>query len=456
MVKANKIVAKDARSIAFQVLCRVEDGAYSDLALDGALEAVPDLDRRERGLATELVYGVLRRRGNLDYILSAYCRQTLTKLEPQALCLLRLGVYQLFYLDKVPQRAAVHSTVELARQMGLERVTGLVNGILRSCIREPQRVQWPLVEDDPVAWLTHYGSLPQWLAKRWLNEFGLGGAGSLAEAMLQVPPTTLRVNTLKIGRDAFIEKLAEADIVARATRFASEGVVVESGQLRSLPVEDSTLYQVQDEASMLIAHLLAPKAGDKVLDVCAAPGGKTTHLAALSDNQAEIVALDLHPKRLTLVQQGAQRLGCSSIATHPWDMTRPCSLFPKGYFDRVLVDAPCSGLGVLRRNPESRWRRSENDVRHLAKLQRKILAQASGLVASGGLLVYSLCTTTAEESVQVVESFLAQHADFKQEDLRSLVPSHWAELFDEQGRLFTLSTRHDRMDCFFAAALRRK
>lgn len=456
MAKANKIVANDARSIAFQVLCRVEDGAYSDLALDGALEALPDLDRRERGLATELVYGVLRRRGNLDYILSVYCRQELTKLEPQALCLLRLGAYQLFYLDKIPQRAAVHSTVELARYMGLERVTGLVNGILRSCLREPQRVKWPTADNDPVGWLTHHGSLPGWLAQRWLNEFGVEEAGSLAEAMLQVPPVTLRVNTLKIGRDAFIEKLAEADIVARPTRFAPEGLVIESGQLRSLPAEDSALYQIQDEASMLIAHLLAPEIGDKVLDVCAAPGGKTTHLAALSTNQAEIVAMDLHSKRLTLVQQGAQRLGCPSITTHPWDMTQPCSLFAKGYFDRVLVDAPCSGLGVLRRNPESRWRRGEDDVRRLARLQVKILTHAANLVASGGLLLYSLCTTAPEESSQVVELFLAQHSDFVQEDLRAVAPDHWSELFDEQGRLATLTTQHDRMDCFFATALRRK
>ncbi|MEA3464496.1 MAG: 16S rRNA (cytosine(967)-C(5))-methyltransferase RsmB [Thermodesulfobacteriota bacterium] len=456
MAKAKKIVANDARSIAFQVLCRVEDGAYSDLALDGALDAMPDLDRRERGLATQLVYGVLRRRGNLDHILAAYCRQSLAKLEPQALCLLRLGVYQLFYLDKVPRRAAVHSTVELARQMGLERVTGLVNGILRSCIREPQRVKWPDADVDPIGWLTHYGSLPCWLAKRWLNEFGGEEAGLLAKAMLQVPPVTLRVNTLKIDRDAFIEKLAKADIVARATRFAPEGVVIESGQLRLLSVDDTTLYQIQDEASMLIAHLLAPKAGDRVLDACSAPGGKTTHLAALSNNRAEIAALDLHQKRLTLVQQSAERLGCTSITTHPWDMTQPCSLFPKEHFDRVLVDAPCSGLGVLRRNPESRWRRGEKDVCRLAKLQRKILVQAAELVAPGGLLLYSLCTTTAEESKQVVESFLAQHTDFKQEDLRSSSPDHWAELFDEQGRLSTLTTYHDGMDCFFAVALRRK
>lgn len=455
MAKKRNIVAKDARSIAFQVLCRVEEGAYSDLALDGALEAVPALDPRERGLATELVYGVLRRRGSLDYILDAYCRQSLAKLEPQALCLLRLGVYQLFYLDKIPQRAAVHSTVELARQMGLERVTGLVNGILRSCLRDPERVKWPTQDRDPVGWLTHKQSLPAWLATRWLSEFGVEGASALAEAMAQVPPTTVRVNLLKIDRESFIQKLAQLDVVATPTRFAPEGVVVEGGGLRLLKGPELGLYQVQDEASMLIAHLLNPKVGEKLLDVCAAPGGKTTHLAALTENQAEIVAMDLHPQRLDLLQGSAVRLGCTSITTQAWDMTQPCTVLAGKTFDRVLVDAPCSGLGVLRRNPESRWRRTEQDVLRLAALQLEILTHASELVAAGGLLLYSLCTTTAEESRGVVEKFLATHSDFTQEDLRPQVAEHWHELFDDQGRLTTMTTLHDGMDCFFATALRR-
>ena len=456
MAKVRKIVAKDARSIAYQVLCRVEEGAYSDLALDKALVAVPDLDSRERGLATELVYGVLRRRGNLDYILSAYCRQPVAQLEAQALCLLRLGLYQLFYLDKVPQHAAVHSTVELARQMGLERVTGLVNGILRSCVREPQKVRWPQAQKNPVAWLTHQFSLPQWLAARWIREFGVEEAGKLATSLLQVPPTTLRVNTLKITCDEFIAQLAALDIVASPTRFAPEGVVIEHGQLRSLPDSAAELYQIQDEASMLIAHLVQPQAGERVLDVCSAPGGKTTHLAALANNQAEITALDLHEKRLAMVGKSAQRLGCTSISTQQWDMTQPCNLFDLGSFDRVLVDAPCSGLGVLRRNPEIRWRRTEEDVLRLAQLQGEILTNAAKLVAPGGLLVYSLCTTTVEESGAVVGKFLSTHGDFSAEDFRLQEMDSWQELFDDQGRLCTLTSRHDKMDCFFAAALRRK
>lgn len=456
MSNHGKKVAKDARTIAFQVLCRVEEGAYSDLTLDGMLRAVPDLDSRERGLATELVYGVLRRRGNLDYILAAYSRQPLARLEPAVLCLLRIGVYQLYYLDKIPQRAAVHSTVELARQLRLERVTGLINGTLRACVREPQRVNWPQAQHDPLGWLCHRLSLPQWLAERWLDRFGLEEAGLLAEALLQPPPVTLRVNRLKISRDNFLQQLLDAGIAARPTRFAADGVVLEQGSARAIAGLDASCYQMQDEASMLIASLLQVQPGQKILDVCAAPGGKTTHLAALTDNQADIVAMDLHPQRLALLKEGAQRLGCQSITLQPWDMTQRCDLYAEGYFDRVLVDAPCSGLGVLRRNPEARWRRSSEDILRLATLQAQILANAAALVANGGLLVYSLCTTTPEESQQVVRTFLEQHPQFERQDLRAQVAPHWQELFDDQGCLSTLSSHHDHMDCFFACALRRR
>jgi len=454
VAKKKQVQLSDARAIAYDVLVRVDQGAYSDLALDGVLSAVPELDVRERSLATELVYGLLRRRGNVDFILAAYSRQPIAKLETQALWLLRLGAYQLIYLDKIPQHAAVHSTVELARQLGLERITGLLNGTLRTMMREPQRVKWP-TQDVPLDWLTYKMSLPRWLAQRWLHEFGVEQAGLLAETLLQVPPTTLRVNTLKCSRDEFIAQLEAAGLEARPTHYAPEGVIVERGQLRAAPDLDPELYQMQDEASMLIAHLLQTQPGDKVLDVCAAPGGKTTHVAALTQNKAEIWALDLHEKRLGLLQGSAERLG-AVIKTKQWDMTQPCTLFPAGSFNRVLVDAPCSGLGVLRRNPEARWRRTEDDVVRLAKLQKKLLANAAQLVAPGGLLVYSLCTTAAEESVAVIADFLKHYPDFSHEDLRLRVPQRWQELFNAQGQLVTFTHRHDNMDCFFAAALRRR
>lgn len=457
MAKKKTFQPREARGIAFKVLCRVEEGAYSDLALDAALNALPQLDARERALATELVYGVLRRQGCLDFALSHYCRQPLNKLQLPVRCLLRIGFYQLLYLDRIPPRAVVHSMVELARHAGLERVTGLVNGILRSCLREPEKVVWPQRDRQPLAWLEHCMSLPRWLAERWLEQYGLEQAAALAESLLNPAPVTVRVNTLKIRRDDFLQQLADVGIDARPTRFAPEGVVLlASGALSRLPGREEGWYQVQDEASMLIGHLVQPQPGQRLLDVCAAPGGKTTHLAALTDNQAPIVAMDLHPQRLQLLAAGAERLGCTRITTQAWDMTQPCEMLAPASFQRVLVDAPCSGLGVLRRNPESRWRRTAQDVAGLAQIQRQILHHAADLVAEGGLLVYSLCTTTAEESQQVVQDFLQHHPQFQPYDLSCQQPASWHELFDDQGCLTTLSCRHDGMDCFFAAGFYRR
>jgi 16S rRNA (cytosine967-C5)-methyltransferase len=222
-----------------------------------------------------------------------------------------------------------------------------------------------------------------------------------------------------------------------------------------LPGADEGWFQVQDEASMLIPHLLQPQAGEALLDGCAAPGGKTTQMAALTGNAGRILALDLHPKRLELVRQGAARLGCQGIETRTWDLTRPAEFLTTASFDRVLLDAPCSGLGVLRRNPESRWRRTEAEIDELARLQEQMLGNVAPLLRPGGVLVYSLCTITPEETEGVVEAFLAAHADFQREDVRQSVPDHWQPLFDERGTLRTWPHSHGGMDAFYAVRLRK-
>lgn len=445
----------DPRKIAFDVLCRVEEGAYADLALDAALSRMPDLDPRDRGLATELVYGVLRQRGRLDFALARFCRKPLPKVETKVLTLLRLGAYQLLLLDRVPAPAAVFETVELARRTGMERATGFINGILRSLLRAPDANALPDPVGEPLAYLEHAFSVPGWLAARWVAEMGREEACALAEAMTRSAPFTLRVNTLRIGREAFLEELARAGFEAAPTRFAPEGVIVTGRGGKRLPGADEGWFQVQDEASMLIPHLLAPQPGERILDACAAPGGKTTQIAALAQNAARILALDLHPKRIALVSEGARRLHCAGIETRCWDLTAPPDFLSPGSFDRVLVDAPCSGLGVLRRNPEIRWRRTAADFGQMAALQRAILGNVAPLVRPGGVLLYSLCTLTPEETTGVVDSFLATHPEFIREDMRSLFPE-WQELFNETGALRTLPHRHGGMDAFFAVRLRRQ
>lgn len=445
----------DPRRLAFDILNRVEAGAYADLALDAALSRERDIDPRDRGLLTELVYGVLRQRGILDYALGRFCSQPLAKVEPRVLTLLRLGAYQLLLLDRVPAPAAVFETVELGRRAGLTRATGFINAVLRALLRGRDSLPWPDSVESPLEHLQHALSLPAWLARRWLTEFGGEEAVALAEAMRQPAPFTLRVNTLQTSRGVLLGALEEAGHIATATRYAPEGVTFVNRGKAPLPGSDSGWFQVQDEASMLIPHLLAPQSGERILDACAAPGGKTTEIAALTGNAARILALDLHPQRVALVAEGARRLRCAGIETRCWDLTAPPAFLAAGSFDRILVDAPCSGLGVLRRNPETRWRRTEAEIAAMARLQRTILANVAGLLRPGGVLLYSLCTTTPEETEGVVEAFLAGHADFAREDLRPHFPQ-WPGLFDERGALRTFPHRHGGMDAFFAVRFRRR
>ncbi len=368
--------------------------------------------------------------------------------------LLRLGAYQVLQLDRVPDRAAVHETVELAKRNGLGRAAGFLNGVLRNLVRHKGSIRYPEAKANPLEHLQHALSLPRWLATRFLRELGDEEALALGAALLQAPPQTLRVNTLKMTRPTFLEALAEAGIEAEAGRFAPEAVTLSAARRDALPGDDEGWYQVQDEASMLVAHLLAPRPGERILDACAAPGGKTTHLAALAANEARICALDLHPQRVQLVKEGGRRLGCGKIDARQWDLTTSPDFLAPASFDRALVDAPCSGLGVLRRNPESRWRRREGDIANLAKLQKAILANVAPLVRPGGVLLYSLCTVTPEETDGVVEAFLGSHPEFVRDDLRDSTPRGWHGLFDDRGALRTWPHRHG-MDGFYAVRLKK-
>ncbi|NLC71902.1 MAG: 16S rRNA (cytosine(967)-C(5))-methyltransferase RsmB, partial [Desulfuromonadaceae bacterium] len=429
----------DPRQIAFEVLARVEQGAFADLALDAALSRAAGIDPRDRGLATELVYGVLRCRGRLDFVLAPLSRQPYARLEPALVHVLRLGAYQILHLDRVPERAAVHEAVEMAKRIGLARASGFVNGVLRSLIRGRESLVWPDPVRQPVEHLVHALSLPPWLAERLLLQLGPEGALAAAASFLAPAPLVLRTNTCRGGREPLLEELAGHGSRVEATRYAPEGIrVLARGEAKETSEwREEGRFQAQDEASMLIAHLLTPQPGERILDACAAPGGKTTHLAALTDNRAAIVACDLYPGRLRLVRRGAERLGCQGIETLLRDWCQKSAAAPRGPFDRVLVDAPCSGLGVLRRNPEIRWRRTAEEIRQLAALQKIILDRVAPLVRPGGTLVYSVCTFTAEETDDVVAAFLKSRPDFRPVDLRPLAPSAWLPLFDQKGRLRT-------------------
>ncbi|NQZ98941.1 MAG: 16S rRNA (cytosine(967)-C(5))-methyltransferase RsmB [Myxococcales bacterium] len=442
------------RLIALRVLERVQRaGAFADLLLHNTL-ARSSLAAADRAFATELVYGTLRWRGRIDFLLGQLLVKDLEKLEPLVATALRIGAYQILFTDRVPANAAVDESVRCIRAAGVERATGLVNAVLRRLATEHANISLPTLEDDPLEHLTHTLSLPPWIAARWLELYGPEQAAALAIASNNPPPLVVRVNRAKITRDALLDDLRTRFPDAAACRISTDGIVL--GR-RGNPAVDPAFvdgrFSVQDEASQLVVDLLDPQPGERVLDACAAPGGKTTAIAERVGTNGSVMALDRHSRRLELVRRSARRLGHDNIECAEYDATHSlANRFPEGSFDRVLVDAPCSGLGSLRRNPDARWRIGPNDPARLAEKQITILRNAAAVLRSGGTLVYSTCTLLPEENEDIVESFSSRPpssgSSFSlapRADGGSLEP-----VLDERGFLRTLPHRDDA-DGFFAA-----
>jgi 16S rRNA (cytosine967-C5)-methyltransferase len=447
------------RLAAFDILIRIEkERSFADILIDRELSK-GDLKGPDRGLLTELVYGVLRRRGTLDHIVNQFSRQKVEKLERIVLILLRLGLYQALFLDRIPVSAAVNETVKLAKVLA-PRAAGFINALLRRADREKDDIRYPDRQRDPVGYLSARHSHPHWIIARWIEQIGQEEAESLAKAMSAAPPMTIRTNTLKITRNALIAGLAAEGASAVATHFSPDGLNITSRTpLVGLPGFREGLFTIQDESSQLAAIFLAPLPGERVLDLCAAPGGKTTHLAQLMNNHGAIIACDTAMRKLALIEENTRRLGITIITTLHRDATK--NLPESGRdplaadrFDRVLVDAPCSGLGVLRRNPEGKWWKTPADVTERASRQKTILLHGAVLLKDGGTLLYAVCSTAPEENEAVIADFLSKRPDFMLEDLGTLFPAY-AELITKEGFFRSWPHRHG-MDGFFAARLRKR
>jgi 16S rRNA (cytosine967-C5)-methyltransferase len=397
--------------VAARVLERVErDAAFADLALDAELER-RSLSPRDIALATELIYGTLRWQRYLDWILAPHSRRRLDALDARVRVLLRLTAYQLVFLERVPAFAAVNDAVTLAR--AAPGVAEYVNAVLRAFARRGAAEREPALPRDPIDALATRCAFPTWLAARWAARYGADEAEALMRALDERPPLTLRANTRRLTRMALAERLrAEEHLTTRPTPLAPEGLVAESGgapgRWRAF-IEGACV--AQDEASMLVARLLQPAPGERVADVCAAPGTKTTHLAQLMEDRGRILALDPQPGRLGRVGESATRLGLTIIETIEGPVETLAPRLAESC-DRVLVDAPCTNLGVLRRNPEVKWRRQPADIAVAAERQRSILAAAATLVKPGGRLVYATCSLEPEENDEVVQDLLAARLDF--------------------------------------------
>lgn len=442
--------AAPARRAAARVLERVvEDAAFADLALDAELERAP-LSTRDRALATELVYGTLRWQRYLDWVLAPHSRRRLDLLDPRPLVLLRMAAYQIVFLQRVPPFAAVNDAVTLARRRSKPGVAEFVNAVLRSFARRGVREREPTPPPDPAEALGLRCSFPTWLAARWIARWGAAEAEALMRAMNDRAPLTLRANRLRTTREALAERLAgEENIAARATAYAPEGLVADHGghpaSWRAFADGD---FAVQDEASMLVTRLLEPCPGEMVADVCSAPGTKTTHLAELMDNRGRVLAFDPQPARLKLVAAATSRLGVGIVQTLEGPAQELAGRFAHGC-DAVLVDAPCSNLGVLRRNPDVKWRRHLADLPASAARQREILTAAAGMVKPGGRLVYATCSLEPEENDEVVGSLLQGNRRWAVDP-----PATFPLALDAEGVLRCLPHRHGT-DGFTAVRLRR-
>jgi 16S rRNA (cytosine967-C5)-methyltransferase len=447
---------RSAREAALRALRDVDvREAYANLALDAHLTK-SKLEGRDRALATEITYGVTRRRGTVDWAIGQVATRPLEQIDPWIRNILRAAVYQILYMERIPHSAAVDEAVNLARQYGHEGVAKFVNGVLRNLLRKLPTLPWPDPAKDPVGALAVQYSHPEWLVESWTERFGTEDAKQLMESSNRVPPLTIRVNRLKATRDEVIAALEAEGVKAEPTPHSPDGLIIHeltsASHLDRLKPMKAGLFTVQDESSMLVGPVVAPKPGDTVIDVAAAPGGKTTHMAEIMQNQGKIIAMDIHPHKVDLVEQNAKRLGATIIEGVAMD-AREASKRLANQADAVLCDVPCSGLGTLARRPDARWRKAPEDVEGLVPIQQAILESAAQCVKPGGTLVYSTCTIEPRENQEMVEAFVADHPDFTFDDITKYLPPSLAA--DAHGGYIQLLPHIHGTDGFFICRMTR-
>jgi 16S rRNA (cytosine967-C5)-methyltransferase len=440
-------LTSNPRQLAFLALRSIRGGAFADVAVDRALQqaTLNDFDRR---LFTELVYGTIRRQRTLNAIVDQLAKRPSQQQPPDLLTLLKLGLYQLRYLSQIPVSAAVNTTVELAKQNGFPGLSGFVNGLLRQYSRTETPLQLP---DDPIARLGTLHSYPDWIVEVWADQFGLEECDRLCDWMNQPPQIDLRINPLKTTLEAVEAAMLAANIqVSRIPQLPQAlRLPPSAGAIHKLPGYAEGWWVVQDSSAQLVSYLVDPQPGDTIADACAAPGGKTMHLAELMQDQGIVWACDRAP-RLKKLQQNLDRLGLQSVKIQSGDSRALAQL--KGLCDRVLVDAPCSGLGTLNRHADARWRQTPDSVAELAQLQQEILMAAATWVKPKGILVYATCTLHPAENEAGVQTFLQRHPDWI---LDRPTHPHLLPFVQPEGWIKVLP-HHQQMDGFFMVRLTRQ
>ncbi len=453
MSRSHKQHITVARSLAVEVLRKIEaEGAYSSLVLRHALEKANHLSTSDRKLVTELVYGTLRWRMKLDYALQLCCHRPLQKIEPVLLRILRISAYQLLFLDRIPDWAVVDQAGRLGTTMRGKAAGGFLNGVLRKLAASKDNLAWPNAYEQSIMDMSVSHSFPTWLVSDWAKQFGPERSAELMQAFNQTPALWIRTNTCWTNTHKLMKTLETSGYSTNTSDILPDALMVETdGNVGRMMLGNQNEFHIQDGAAQAVCALADPQAGQRVLDCCSAPGGKTATLAQLMGNQGHILSVDIHPGRLKLAKQLAERLhlDCIEIKTHDLTKTIPPDW---GKFDVVLLDAPCSSLGTIRRHPERKWNASKENISELVCLQKALLDSICFALKPNGVLVYSVCTPTPEEGPDLIQNWLAEHPEFDCEDPRRDKTQSWHRLLNHEGALQTWPDRDD-MDAFYAVRL---
>lgn len=430
------------REAAMLVLYKTDrEQAYSNMALKECFSKNKDFTGVDRAFLTNLVYGTIKAQITIDYIIGCYSKIKLKKISPYILAILRMGIYQIKFMDKVPDSAAVNESVTLAKRYGHKASAGFVNGILRNVLRG--EIKYP--EDELEALSIKY-SYPLWMVKRWCDDFGKSFAEELMAAMNNEPEISIRTNLIKTTPENLLLKISNS----RMSEISSDMIISGGFDVANSREYKDGLFTPQDISASFSAKVLAPKQGDMVLDMCAAPGGKTTHMAEIMENKGSILALDVHEHKIKLIEENAKRLGIDIIRVKCADASKENPEF-FGKFQKVLADVPCSGLGIIRRKPDIKLKKNEDEI---SELQYKILKNASKYLASGGELLYSTCTIDKRENEEVIERFLRENKGFEAVDISKFLPEVLRKAECKKGYV-TFYPNVDGIDGFFIAKIKK-
>ena len=442
----------NARLVAVKTLCEIEENkAYSNIKLSQNFRKY-DLDHIDRAFATELLYGTIRWKLKIDFMLQKFSKMPVQKLNPWVLCSLRTAVYQIYHMDKVPDFAAVNQAVDIVK-FKEKKASAFVNAVLRNILRNKDEYENINISNKTKQLAIKY-SHPEWFVEMFVKQYGEEFTKELMIKNNTPAEMILRVNTLKCTRDELIKILESKGMKAKEGQVGDAVIVSGLSMIERSEEFINGMFQIQDQSSMLSSMVLNPAPFDTVFDMCSAPGGKATHMAQLMEDKGRILAFDIHSHKLKLISENAKRLGIQIIDTSLKDSAVYDDSLENSA-DKVLVDAPCSGLGLIRKKPEIKWNMKIEDINELSLLQKKILGNASRYVKPGGELVYSTCTLTKQEDEDIVEWFLSENTDYKLQSICSGIPSGMLSDTCEKGYIKLFPNIND-MDGFFIAKFRRK